>query len=169
MRDSSFTLKFILLALAQVLIWNYCNFSQYLMLALLPAIILFLPTRQDTLITMLIAFATGFAADFLADGMLGLTSLSLVPVAFARKGIVRLIFGSEVLSREENISLQKHGIGNVIGSVMLSTALFLAIYIWADGAGTRPLWFNLVKFGASLIMSGTVSVLLAAILFQEER
>lgn len=60
MRDSAFLLKFIILLVAQVLIWNFCNFSQYAMLTFLPVIILLLPTKQETLISMLIAFAAGF-------------------------------------------------------------------------------------------------------------
>lgn len=169
MRDSAFLLKFIILLVAQVLIWNFCNFSQYAMLTFLPVIILLLPTKQETLISMLIAFAAGFLVDFLADGMLGLTSLALVPVAFLRKGIIRLVFGSELLSREENISLRKHGASHIIVSTLLCTAIFLAVYIWADGAGMRPLWFNLVKFGASLLLSSIVSVFLAIVLFPDEK
>ena len=42
MRINEYTLKFVLLLILQVLIWNFCNFSQFLMLAFLPAMILFL-------------------------------------------------------------------------------------------------------------------------------
>lgn len=169
MRKGSLTVKFILLLIAQILLCNFFNFSQYLMLTFLPAMILFLPIRQNAPATMLIAFAAGFAVDFLSDGMLGLSSLALVPVAFSRKGIIKLVFGSEVIARGENLSFHKNGILRIFTGTLISTAIFLAIYIWADGAGMRPTWFNLTKFGASLVLSSLVSVIISRILAQDNR
>ena len=88
MRINEYTLKFVLLLILQVLIWNFCNFSQFLMLAFLPAMILFLPVRRSAVSCMIIAFVCGFAADFLVGAPLGLSSLALVCVAFCRRGII---------------------------------------------------------------------------------
>ena len=153
-------LTFILLVLAQVFICNFCNFTQFMMITILPMAILFLPVTQKTYVTMAIAFVAGFAADFLADGMLGISSLSLVPVAFSRRFLVRLIFGSEVIARQENISIQKHGISDVLFIILTANLIFLTIYIWTDSAGMRPVWFKLLKDVISLIASTLVSVLL---------
>lgn len=169
MKNPGFTLKFLLLTLAQILLWNYFNFTQFLMVAFLPALILCLPIRRGAVYAMVIAFATGFAADFFSSGMLGLTSAALVPVALARRGIISLVCGEEVFARGENITIRRQGLPKMALAILIETAIFLAIYIWADGAGTRPLWFNLVKFGASLIAGTLVSLFAANILDSEIR
>ena len=164
MRDSGFAFKFILLAVAQVLLWNYFDFTQYLMLVYLPTLILCLPIKRGTIFAMLLAFATGFAVDFFSNGMMGLTSVALVPVALARRGIIQLVCGAEVFSRGENISIKRQGFPKMALAILMVTALFLAIFIWADGAGTRPIWFNLVKFASSLLAGTLVSLFAANIL-----
>lgn len=169
MRKSNLLLKFVLLLIAQILLCNFFTFSRYLMITFLPAMILFLPIRQNTLTTLFIAFASGFAVDFLSDGMLGLSSLSLVPIALCRKSIIRLVFGSEILVREENLSFSKNGIPHIFTGIIISTALFLAIYIRADGAGLRPALFNLTKFVASLALSSLISVFIIKRITQDDR
>ena len=57
-------LKYFLLFLAQAVLWNYFNFSQYVVIAFLPAMILCLPISRGTLEAMIIAFVTGVANAF---------------------------------------------------------------------------------------------------------
>lgn len=169
MNDLNFGIKYLLLVVAQILLCNYFNFSQYLMLAYLPVMILCIPIRRKTISAMILAFVTGFAIDFFSSGMLGLTSLALVPVAFARRGIIQLVFGEEVFARGENITIRRQGLPKMILAILMVTAIFLAVYIWADGAGTRPLWFNAVKFAASLVLCTLVSIFIENILEADSR
>ena len=150
MNRSNFFLAYGLLTLVQLLICNYLNLSPYLVLSLLPVMVLCIPVRFSPVASMLIAFATALVVDLLSDGVPGLNSLALVPVAFARKWIVGLVFGEDVLVRGEDFSIRRNGYGKVAFAVTMVQALFLVIYIWADGAGTRPFWFNLVRFACSL-------------------
>ena len=53
--------------------------------------------------------------------------------------------------------------------MLLSLMIFLVIYIWADGAGTRPLWFNGMRLGASLVASFLVSLLTLGVLAPDPR
>ena len=169
MKDSGFAIKFLILAVAQVLLWNYFDFTQYLMLVYLPVLIVCLPIRRGTVFAMLVAFVTGFAVDFFSSGMMGLTSMALVPVAFARRGIIQLVCGEEVFARGENISIKRQGLPKMALAILMETAIFLVIYIWADGAGTRPLWFNLVKFASSLLAGTLISLLMSNILDSDSR
>lgn len=169
MKDLSFGIKYLLLAVAQILLWNYFNFSQYLMLVFLPVMILCLPIHRGSIFAMILAFATGFATDFFSSGMMGLTSLALVPVAFARRWIIQLIFGEEVFARGENITIRRQGLPKMMLATLIATAIFLALYIWADGAGTRPLWFNAVKFAASLVLGTLVSIFIENLLEADNR
>ena len=169
MRKAGFWMVYILLAIVQMLICNYFHVTPYIMLSILPVMVLCIPVRVSTTGAMFAAFATGLAVDLLSEGVLGLNVLALVPVAFARKGIIRLIFGEELFSRKEDFSIRKSGFGQVSVAILIAQALFLLIYIWADGAGTRPLWFNALRFGASLAAGFVVSLLIVDTLAPDSR
>ena len=162
-----FTVRYILLFLAQAALWNYCNFSQYLVVVFLPAMILCLPVERGVIRSMVTAFLLGLALDFLVTGQLGLTSLALVPVALLRRPIVRLVFGSELFARGEDLSFQRQGWQKIVLSVLLATAVFLLIFVWVDSAGTRPLWFNVLKFVLSLVAGTVLGVLVAGLLLDQ--
>lgn len=167
MRDSAFLAKYLLLTIAQILLMNYFNFSQFVMLTFLPTMIICLPSRRNTVFSMILAFVTGFIVDFISGGLIGLTSMALVAVAFSRTVIVRLVFGTELLARGDNVSIRRLGPGKIIVATFIATSLFLLIYIWGDGAGTTPLWFNAVKLGCSLMASMVVSFFVAMIVDPE--
>ena len=169
MKKSGFWLIYLLLLLAQLLLSTYANFTPYVMVTLLPVMVLCMPIRVGTILAMVVAFASGLAVDLLSEGLLGLNALALVPVAFSRDFIIRLIFGGELFAREEDFSIHRNGFWKVLVAIVLSVALFLAIYIWADGAGTRPLLFNAIRFGASLVASTLLSLLVVNLLAPDSR
>jgi hypothetical protein len=169
MRKAEFFLVYVLLTVVQMLICNYFHLSAYVMLSILPVMVLCLPTRVSTVGALVIAFATGLVVDLLSEGVLGLNVLAIVPVAFVRNGVIRLIFGDELFARKEDFSVRKNGFGKVALAIFIVQALFLLIYIWADGAGTRPLTFNAIRFGASLLAGWVVSLLLIDVLAPDTR
>ena len=166
---STFTLTYILMMVAQMLFTNYFHFTPLCMVTILPVMVLCIPTKINTTWAMVIAFATGLAVDLFVDGALGLNALSLVPVAFLRKSIIEMIFGSEPFEHQENISTRKYGFARVSFAILIVTILFLAIYIIADCAGTRPLWFMASKLGISLLASYLVSALIVNMLSYDDR
>lgn len=168
MKQNNFIFLYIMMTLAQILICNYFNLSQYILLSILPAIILCIPTKIGTTGALFIAFFSGLAVDLLAEGIIGLNILSIVPVAFARKSILRLIFGDELFSRKENFSIKKNGIGAVSFAILIAQTLFLIVYLWADSAGTRPFWFNVLRFPFSLISGYLLSLIVVNVLCREE-
>jgi hypothetical protein len=165
----TFAFTYILMVIAQMILSNYFHFTPLAMLTILPAIVLLLPTKVDTFWAMVIAFATGLAVDLFAEGTLGINALSLVPVAFLRKTLIGTIFGVEPFEQKENLSIKKYGFARISFAIILVTALFLAIYILADSAGTRPLWFLGTKFGISLLASYLVSIILVNLLSYDDR
>ncbi len=160
----SYAVKYLLLLAAQVLLWNFCNFTPMLVIALLPAMILCLPLKYSTVTNMLIAFASGFAVDFLVGAPLGLSCLALVPVALLRYVVFSAVFGSEVFSRGEEISSGRLGPGKMLLAAVLLNAVFLLIYIIADGAGTVPFWAMTLKFILSLAVSSALTLPVANLL-----
>lgn len=159
MKEGRFFILFLLMLTAQILVSNYLNFSQLLLINILPALILCVPTRIKGYWLLIIAFATAFLADFFAGGMLGLTATALLPAALLRNGIIRLVFGDELFSRQEDISVARQGVLKASFAILLILSVFFIIFIWVDAAGTRPFWFLLLKFFLSLLASYLVSLL----------
>lgn len=159
MSKSGFWVAYFLLLVAQILLSNYFNFTPFITLSILPVMVLCISTRIKPWACMFIAFFTGLAVDWLSEGLLGLNALALVPVALVRNSVIHLVFGQGLFTRKEDFTVQSHGPVKVIQAIFIVQALFLAIYIWADGAGLRPFWFGLARFGASLLAGLLVSLL----------
>ncbi len=166
---NSFALTYILLTVAQMILSNYFHFTPYVMVTILPAMVLCIPTKTDTVGAMLIAFVTGLAVDFFAEGALGINALSLVPVALLRKPVIGIFFGNEPFEQKENISIKKYGFVRVSFVVTLMTLLFLLIYFATDCAGTRPFWFVATGAGLSTLASYIASVCIINQLTYEDR
>ena len=111
--NQNFGLLFVLVLICQIILCNYTHLGPFIMLTMLPAMILCIPTGISTITCMLIAFAAGLATDFLAEGLLGLNAAALLPVALARKGIIRIFLGEDIIARKDSISVRKNGLGKV--------------------------------------------------------
>lgn len=162
-------LLFLLLVIAQMVICNFLQLTPFIMLSILPVMILCLPIRFGPVASMLIAFAVGLAVDLLAEGLPGINAASLVPVAFVRLWVIRLVFGDELFARGEDFTTGRSGVGKVIVATLILQGLFLAIYIALDGAGVRPLWFNAVRWAASLLTGTFVSIFVADLMAGDGR
>ena len=168
MKQNYFLMFFIVLGV-QLLICNYFYISPYITLSLLPCIILLLPTKIRTLPAMLIAFASGLSVDFLAEGVIGLNALALVPVAASRRFICDLVFGNELVSTGEDVSMMKFGVAKMFSALAIGQFIFLLVYIWADGAAVRDWSFILLRFALSLLAGVIASLFLANLLDPNER
>lgn len=165
----NFGLLYTLLLVCQVLLCNYFQFTPYAMLTLLPAMILCVPLTVNTIGCMFLAFASGLAVDWIAEGVVGLNASALVPVALLRKPLIRIFFGEDLITRKDSFSLRKYGMAKTSAAILTCLAVFLVIYIFLDGAGTRPLWFNLIRTGATLVCSYLVSLIVVNTLTPDDR
>ncbi len=169
MKNHNFGILFILLVIAQMIICNYFQMTPYIVLSILPAMILCIPLTVSTNVCMLIAFASGLTVDWLAEGLIGINAASLVPVAMARKTIIRIFLGEDLIARQDSFTFKKNGIGKISIALFASLAIFFAIYIILDGAGTRPYSFNLIRFTASVTASLALSLVVSAVLIPDDR
>lgn len=163
-----FWLIYVLLAIVQILLGNFLNLGQYIIICLLPLLVFSIPMDLSDTGALLVTFATGFAVDFLTNGVLGLTVIALLPLAFMRRWLFSLVFGSEIFARGERISLQKHGMPKIALAIVVFTAIFFAIYVWVDAAGTRSLGFNTLRWLLSTLCSCLVEIPVARLLSGEE-
>jgi len=160
----NFGILFTCLLVAQMVISNYFNFGPYVLLSVLPAMIICLPVSIDTIWTMIIAFASGLLIDCTSDGLPGLNAMALVPVALSHKTIIRFFLGEDLLNRGEDFSFKKNGAAKISWAIIAAQTMFFIIYILGDGAGVRPLWFNLARFAGGMLCSLPMSLITANIL-----
>ena len=141
-----YILTYLILLVIQIILGDLLNLSQYVVICFLPVMILSLPITYNTTRLLVISFASALAVDFFTNGMLGLTTCALLPVALARNRLIRLVFGTELMSRQEDISIHKQGGGKVFLTILLATTLFFAVFIPIDCAGTRSMSFMATRF-----------------------
>lgn len=158
MKTERYFLTFFILTVVQILVCNYLNLSSYITLSFLPLLVLCIPIRFSTILSMLVAFVAGLAVDIFSEGVIGLNALALVPVAALRIPIISAVFGTGLLARKEDLSVEKHGLFKFSTAIFIAQSIFLILYIWVDGAGMRTFSFNLLKFLCSLGAGFVVSV-----------
>ena len=169
MKTQNFGLLFFLMVLGQMILCNFAGFSPYVMLTMLPAMIVCVPLSISTSVCLGLAFATGLSVDWLSEGLIGINAASLVPVALMRKPLIRFFLGEDLITRKDNFSFRKNGVGKISLVLITSLLIFLGIYIFLDGAGTRPTWFNLTRMGVSLLCNYVLALIVTNILTVDDR
>lgn len=167
--NRNFTVTYILLVIAQMVICNYFRISPYVFITILPAMVLCIPLKASTAASMLIAFGTGLAVDVLAEGIIGLNTLALVPVALIRQPVLKAVMGDEIMEKGNPFGSRTAGMGKVMLCVSVAYAVFLAIYVLADGAGVRPFRFNILRFAASCACDVILALLAIHVLNPSDR
>ena len=165
----NFGILYCLLVICQALLCNYFQFTPYITLTILPAMILCIPLTISTIACLIITFMTALATDWLAEGIIGLNAVALLPVAILRKPIIGLFIGEDLITRQDSFSFRKNGAAKVNAAILTALTLFMIIYIIFDGAGTRPSWFNLARGAASLACSWIISIIAVNTLAPEDR
>ena len=169
MRRTYFGISFFLLAIVQMILCNYFQFTPLVTLSILPAMILCIPLSINTPICMLIAFGTGMSVDFLAEGLIGLNTAAILPIAFGRKTLLSIFLGEDLVARGDRFSFRKNGIEKISAALAISYAVFFIFYIALDGAGVRPFWFNVIRFIFSMMLSMVLGMITVSSLTYEER
>lgn len=167
--SQNFPLMYVLLLICQIILCNFSNLGPFIMLTLLPAMILCIPTGTGATTCLIVAFASGIAVDWLSEGLLGLNTASLLPVAISRKWFIRLFLGEDIIARKDSFSIRKNGLGKVSLAIIAVTMLFLVIYVTLDGAGTRPFWFCMTRVLISLIFNWLLGLLVVKPLTTDDR
>ena len=170
MRTSqNFGIYFILLLVIQIILSNYFQLSPYFVVSILPAIIFCIPLTVSTITCMIIAFSASLSVDFRAEGLLGINAAACLPIAWMRIPIIRLFLGEDLIVRKDSFNFKKNGTVKILMCILFIQTIFLLIYILLDGAGTRPLWFNLTRFGISLVINTILSMIVTGILTPDDR
>jgi hypothetical protein len=169
MKNQYFGILYFLMVIGQMIICNYFQFTPYVVISMLPAMILCMPLTVRTPLCMIIAFASGLAVDWLAEGLIGINAAALVPVALARKTIIRVFLGEDLIARSDSFTFKKNGFGKISIALFVALSIFFGIYVIIDGAGTLTTTFNLIRFGASVAASLLLSLIVTGVLTPDDR
>lgn len=164
---SSYSLKFFVLVIAQIIAGAVLDFTPMLSLCILPALVLALPTRYGGAVSMLIAFVLGLAVDFLCSAQLGLSSCALVVVAAGRRVLIDIVFGAETLERSIDISIQKQSLRKILTATIIATGVYFALLLALESAGTLAWWTLALKWLYSVALSSLCSLLASSILYSD--
>ena len=167
--NRNFKTLYILLLVFQIILCNYSNLGPYVMLSMLPAMVLCIPLSVGTPLCLLIAFLSGLSVDWLSEGLIGLNTSALLPVAVLRRPFISSFIGEDLIVRKDNFSIRKNGFSKIFFALLASTAIFMCLYVFLDGAGTRPFWFSAARFGASLAANMVLGLIVVNILTGEEK
>lgn len=167
MKDYKYIIVFAVFTVVQIILCNFLNLSRFVVLSVMPALVLMLPLRWGDIPMMIAAFCLGFIVDFFSTGMLGFTSLALVPVALARNFTVALLFGDELGAREGELSVTRFGFPKFVLATLILCILYFSLYVWIDAAGTQPFWECALRFTLSVLVSAPVCILASKLLRPE--
>ena len=169
MRTQNFGLLYCLMILGQMILCNFADFGPYIMLTMLPAMVICIPLTVSTPLCMLIAFATGLSVDWLSEGLIGINAAALVPVALMRKPLIRFFLGEDLITRSDSFSFKKNGLNKISLVLAVSLILFLGVYVFLDGAGTKSAWFNILRVLLSLLCNYVLALIVTNILTVDDR
>ena len=164
-----FGILYSLLLIGQIVLCNYAALGPYVMLTMLPAMIMCLPTTFRTSTCMLVAFACGLCVDWLSEGLIGLNAAAAVPVGLFRNGIIKIFLGEDLITRGDRFSFKKNGFSKIMVAMLTATVIYLGVYIVLDGAGSRPAAFNLIRLGVSTACCLILSIVVTNILSPDDR
>ena len=167
--SQNFGILYTLMVIGQIVLCNYTQFGPYIMLTMLPAMVLCIPTGISTITCMLIAFASGLSVDWLSEGLLGLNTAAILPVALARKSIIKVFMVEYLISIGDSFSYRKNGPVKISAANSVCLLIFLSIYIILDGAGTRPTWFCITKGCVSFVFNFLLAIVVTNILSPDDR
>ena len=167
--NRNFRTLYILLLVFQIILCNYSNLGPYVMLSMLPAMVLCIPLSVGTPLCLLIAFLSGLSVDWLSEGLIGINTSALLPVAVLRRPFISSFIGEDLIVRKDNFSIRKNGFSKIFFALLASTAIFMCLYVFLDGAGTRPFWFSAARFGASLAANMVLGLIVVNVLTGEEK
>ncbi|OFY47732.1 MAG: hypothetical protein A2W85_13070 [Bacteroidetes bacterium GWF2_41_31] len=151
--------RFILLILMQVLVFNHINLGGYLNPSIYVLFILLLPNDIKPSLLLIVGFFTGFTVDFFTNTP-GLHAAATVLLAFFRPGIIRLFFGSLEFGPGESPGLNKLGVtGFFRYALVLIFIHHLALFL-LEALSLSHILFTLFRTLLSTVLSCLVVLIL---------
>ena len=147
------TLRFVLLVLVQVLVFNRLNFFGFINPMVYILFLYWYPIKENRILFITLCFFLGLTIDFFSDTM-ALHAASALTIAYLRPAIMRFVFGV-------NYEFQSFKLSN---STRVQQFTFLALLILAHHTIFFALeifsFSNLLLILKKVIFTGAASILL---------
>ena len=122
------TIRFIVLLLAQVILFNHVNFLSYINPYIYILFIAFYPVKNNRILFMLASFFIGVCVDMFLDSG-GIHAASSVTIAYARPVILKFTFG--VIYENQKIKFNALDLGSKLVYISLLVLIhhFVLFYL----------------------------------------
>ena len=151
---------FIVILALQLLCCEFINLWPILYIAIIPIMVILLPSSVSTYAIMLCGFAIGLLTDALSDGVLGLNAACCTLVGACKNMITRPMRKYEGLSDEGGAESVEWRSGKLIALLAICYLLFFVPYVLIDGAGAAGFWY----LAARIALNVAVNVIIAFLL-----
>lgn len=155
------------LIIVQCIFDNYVDLGPYFRFVLIPVLVLVLPYRFKTIITMLIAFVIGLIVDIFTTGVLGLNAGAMVAAAFIRQKILYSILDERNIERHDRPDFVVFGISKSLFYTISLYMVYFIAYTLLDNFGLSPIGFNLIKMGIGIAVNSAIGLYLFKIYKKE--
>jgi rod shape-determining protein MreD len=145
-------IRFIVLILAQVLLFNNMNINNYLNPYVYILIIMLLPIHINRSLLLIIAFVTGITIDYFGN-TLGLHAFASVFIAFMRPGLLKLLFRNTEFKDEEEPVPFVIGWGGFIRYSIIMVFTFQFVLFNIEALSFNNFLFTLLKVLFSSILT----------------
>lgn len=156
------------ICVVQILLNNYLNISQYVLVSLLPLVVMSLPLKRSTNFALFVAFFAGMAVDLLSSSQLGCTSICLLVCAFLKNTVFKLVYGDEIFSYRDGCPLTYQSSRETGIAISILCAIYFLLYALIDSAGTLPLNVNLLRWVISSAISALLCFICTSVLYKGE-
>lgn len=163
MKGVRYIYYFLMILLLQLFITRYGQL-EWMYISLLPAMIMCLPTVLPTSVNCIIAFALGITVDFCADGVMGLNTIALLPLAAINRSMLSLVISEELVERGYSFSFHQHGIFKIGLLLFIYLCIFFLIYILMDTNPQKDFAMTVTKLLCSTASSMVFGLIVCNVL-----
>jgi rod shape-determining protein MreD len=158
--------RFVLLLLAQILIFSNVNFSPFINPYVFPLFILLLPFQTPRWLLMIIGFASGLTLDYFL-GSIGMHAAACLLIGYLRPFLINVITpkGTEF---EISPNVFSQGVTWFIVYLGISMLTYLGFYFLVEAATFLNLFLLFIKIVVSVLMS-VVFMLIFLFLFSNRK
>jgi len=159
------TVRFVILILVQVLVFNNMNLGGYLHPYIYVLFLLLLPVNINRSLLLILAFITGITIDYFA-GTMGLNAAASVFLAYLRPGTIRLFFGNQEFTSDESVGLASVGIFGFFKYSIVLVFMHQLLLFYLEVLSFNHFFFTLTKVLFSTLFS-TFIIITALLLFSK--
>jgi len=158
-------IRFVILMLIQVLVFNNMNLGGYMHPYIYVLFLLLLPVNINRSLLLILSFFTGLTVDFFA-GTLGLNAAASVFLAYLRPGTIRLFFGNQEFSLGEEVKLSSVGAFGFFKYTLVLVFMHQLVLFYLEVLSINHFFFTLNKVLLSTALS-TFIILISMLLFSK--